>query len=59
MFNPTLMEKVVKGQLSDRLHDAEIHRLHKRRRPNNSLKLKLSAVLGGVAVVVLMVTQLI
>jgi len=59
MFNPTLMEMVVKGQLGDRMHDTEMSRLYKQNRPNNSLKLKLSVVFSGVAVVVLMVTQLI
>jgi hypothetical protein len=59
MFSPKLMEKVAQGQQFDRLHDAEIDRLLKGSNSGSSIKLKLSVMVSGAALVLLMIAQIV
>jgi len=59
MFSPTLMEKVAQGQQFDRLHEAETNRLFKENHSNGSLKLKLSVIVSGAALALLMIAQIV
>ena len=59
MFNPGLMEKVGRGQQSDRLHEAEMAQLFKANKKSASKRFKLTLVTSGTGLTVLMIIQLV
>ena len=59
MFNPILLETVAQSQQIDRLREAEIARMLIEGRDNSSSqKTKLTVVLSGTVLVVLMIAQM-
>ena len=59
MFSPSLMERIGKAQQLDRLNEAQLDRLLDEARHGTSLKIKLSVVLSGIGLAVLLAAQLV